>query len=224
MDKFEEALAILDSTDENAPLDTIKKRLLLAYNTSDRLLDALVLYARTLSDPLEKEKILLEGIKREEGYQEIKEDTILDDSFFSRQFLRALMELAMLYLSLDRLIRAKEVLKYIYHHKRQNIYKIKEKLYALNTYFDKREENDFDLSDTDPRAILLADAIYYYEISAYDKAYDTFKKLSKSEEGLKDIFIKRSENEKTAAFLKDYAFLINRSKGLIRFLEEAIDD
>ena len=70
----------------------------------------------------------------------------------------------------------------------------------------------------------MADAIYYYEISAYDKAYDTFKKLSKSEEGLKDIFIKRSENEKTAAFLKDYAFLINRSKGLIRFMEEAIDD
>lgn len=217
MKRHEEALAILDSLKGNEPIEYIREKLLEAYRLDDGLLDAMILYARTYNDFYKKEKILNDAVSHhcliETG-----------DEFAHRQLIRGLNELALLYMSYGRVIQALSIYQKIYELKPSNIGPFKERLYALYTYFDRRHLIDFTLEGADKRVICLADGIAAFEHSEYERAKKCFTELFELDPDLK-VLLKGDEsvpvNKRSAELLRDHAYLINRSGGLIKFMQEA---
>lgn len=216
MKKREEALAILDSLRGDEPIAFIQEKLLEAYRLDDGLLDAMVLYARTVGDFYQKEKILTAAVEHhcQTGYE---------DEFAFRQLIRGLNELALLYMNFGRMALALKTYQRIYQLKPKNINPFKERLYALYTYFDRRDQIDFAPEDIDERIVWLVDGIAAYEHSAYDQAKECFRRLFRSDPDLK-VLISGDEsvkvNGRSAELLKNHAYLINRSQGLVNFMQE----
>ena len=208
------AMALIDSLKGDEERDEIVAILKEAYKQSDECLDALTLLSRFTNDYLEKEEILLKGIRRVED----RLDLAGDDTRV-RQYMRCLNELYEVYMDAGKLPLALKVDAKIYELK-GNIYAIKDRLYGLYAYFDRER----DASDVSLGVRYLIDLLYSYERSD-DRCVELRAKLISLYPGLPAVAsgLESDDEEslKAADLLRHFAYYINRMPMVIGFLAGA---
>lgn len=214
------AMALMDSLSGNEPLEYIKDTLNKAYALSDRLLDAKVLLSRFANDDKEREKILVDAIKHER--EQMENATYVDD-FFSKQYLRALVELDGLYREMNCLPLRMKTLQAIYHFKPNSLYNSASKLYCLYLYFDRIEYTVALEGVTLPEYKYLAKLIYHYERNEYVKADEYLLLLKQYSQKMIDVF-KADDNDpafkEETKVLRELAYYINRNNRVIDYIIE----